>query len=328
MEKIEQEEHERGGVAAVGGQLDHAERGDAVGAHAAQFAVEISVLSAKRRHGHRDRRIFMRPVEPGAREQPHRAAVEARMHAVAIVFDFMQPTGPVRRRVDELGELRPYPFRQRGRGDAPACYRPRHAGSGERCRRMRLLDCCLSVGDREARADGQCGELIDRVAPGAPVRKLLFIEALGHPRLPFSGDRLDHPAGIELAAIAAHRAAEAAADVERRLDDGVAGEARRDRLEIRDFPGRAAAGHSVSSSGQVRGSDPQLYMGRNGPAGMCIAPANRASSALIDSGRPRPLFRQIENPGGGRPEFSGGRAGGKIRSSSNYRTASPDDRPG
>jgi hypothetical protein len=52
-------------------------------------------------------------------------------------------------------------------------------------------------------------------------------------------------ARIELAAIDAHRAAEAAADLERRLDDGVAREARRDRLKIRDFAGRAAAGHSV-----------------------------------------------------------------------------------
>jgi hypothetical protein len=43
----------------------------------------------------------------GAREQPHRTAVEARMHAVAVEFDFVQPPGPVRRRVDELGELRP-----------------------------------------------------------------------------------------------------------------------------------------------------------------------------------------------------------------------------
>jgi hypothetical protein len=43
MEKIEEEEDERGGVAAVGRRLDHAERGDAVGAHAAQFAVEIGL---------------------------------------------------------------------------------------------------------------------------------------------------------------------------------------------------------------------------------------------------------------------------------------------
>ena len=33
----------------------------------------------------------------------------------------------------------------------------------------------LCVGDREARADCQCGELIDRILAGAPVRKLLFV---------------------------------------------------------------------------------------------------------------------------------------------------------
>jgi hypothetical protein len=80
----------------------------------------------------------------------------------------------------------------------------------------------LCVGDREARADSQCGELIDRIAASAPVRKLLFVEALGHARVPFAGYRPDHRAGVELAAIDAHRAAEAAADLERRLDDGVA----------------------------------------------------------------------------------------------------------
>ena len=60
----------------------------------------------------------------------------------------------------------------------------------------------------------------------------------------FAGFRPDHRAGVELAAIDAHRAAEAAADLERRLDDGVARQARRDGLEIRDFAGRAGAGHS------------------------------------------------------------------------------------
>jgi hypothetical protein len=55
--------------------------------------------------------------------------------------------------------------------------------------------------------------------------------------VPFAGYRPDHCAGVELAAIDAHRAAEAAADLERRLDDGVAREVRRDRFEIRDFAG-------------------------------------------------------------------------------------------
>ena len=49
----------------------------------------------------------------------------------------------------------------------------------------------LCVGDREARADGQGGKLIDRIAAGAPVRELLLIEALGHTRVPFLGYRPD-----------------------------------------------------------------------------------------------------------------------------------------
>ena len=38
----------------------------------------------------------------------------------------------------------------------------------------------LAVDDREARADRQRRELIDRIAAGEPVRKLVFAEALGH----------------------------------------------------------------------------------------------------------------------------------------------------
>src|SRR6266446_1076510 len=63
--------------------------------------------------------------------------------------------------------------------------------------------------------------------------------------MPFAGYRPDHRGGVEFAAVDAHRAAEAAADLERRLDDGIARQARRDRFEIRDFAGRAAVGHSV-----------------------------------------------------------------------------------
>ena len=65
--------------------------------------------------------------------------------------------------------------------------------------------------DHEPRADRQRGELIDRVAATAPVRKLLFVEALGHARVPFAGHRPDHRAGVELATVDADRAAETAA---------------------------------------------------------------------------------------------------------------------
>jgi hypothetical protein len=89
IEQIEQEENQCRGVAAVGRQLNNVERGEAVGADAAQFAVEIGLARIERRHGLGDGRIFVGPVEPGARQQFDRAAVKARMHTVAVVFDFM-----------------------------------------------------------------------------------------------------------------------------------------------------------------------------------------------------------------------------------------------
>ena len=57
-----------GGVPAIGRQLDDAERSDAVGADAAKLAVEIGLLRADRCHGLGDRGIFVRSVEPCARE--------------------------------------------------------------------------------------------------------------------------------------------------------------------------------------------------------------------------------------------------------------------
>jgi Amidase len=61
--------------------------------------------------------------------------------------------------------------------------------------------------------------------PARLFRKLLFVEPLRDARVPFAGYRPDHRVGVELATIYAHRAAEAATDLERRLDDGVAHEA-------------------------------------------------------------------------------------------------------
>jgi hypothetical protein len=58
--------------------------------------------------------------------------------------------------------------------------------------------------------------------PARQSARLLVGEALGYMRVPFAGYWPDHRAGVELATIDAHRAAEAAADLERRLDDGVA----------------------------------------------------------------------------------------------------------
>ena len=91
---------------------------------------------------------------------------------------------------------------------------------------------------------------------------------------------------VELAAIDAHRATEAPADIERGFDDGVAGKARRDRIEIGDFPGRVAAGQFRSSSGQVRAQDAQANMVRNGSAGMCIRRRARVSPGFVQQFRP------------------------------------------
>jgi hypothetical protein len=111
---------------------------------------------------------------------------------------------------------------------------PPHTG-----RNLFLARGLLCVCDCEARAGRQGGELVDRIAARAPVGKLFLIKALGHTRVPFARYRPDHRAGIELATIDPYRAAEAAADLECRLDDGIARKARRDRLEI--FSRRAIA---------------------------------------------------------------------------------------
>src|SRR5262249_16837427 len=125
---------------AIRSELDDVERSDAVGSDAAQFAVEIGLARIERRHGLGDRRVFMGPVQPGARQQLNRAAVKPRMHAVAVVFEFMQAAVAVRRRVDQLRQLRRDPLRQRGRvGAFLTRYGARHELERVTGRWMRLL---------------------------------------------------------------------------------------------------------------------------------------------------------------------------------------------
>jgi hypothetical protein len=65
-------------------------------------------------------------------------------------------------------------------------------------------------------------------------------------------------------------------------------------------------------------------------ARLAVADASAEHKGLL-YGEPaateRPLLRK-ENPGGGRPGLSRGRARGKTRSSRKSLTASPNDRPG
>ena len=129
---------------------------------------------------------------------------------------------------------------------------------------------CLSVGDREARANRQRRELIDRVAAGAPVGKLLFVEGLWHMRVPFAGYRPDNGGRVELAAIDPHRAAEAAADFEGGFDTVLRARRGGTGSKYVTFRGGLRRAISVSSSGQ-RGTGSLPYMVRNGRVGGCIA---------------------------------------------------------
>lgn len=121
------------------------------------------------------------------------------------------------------------------------------------------------------------GELIRRVATGSPVGELFPIQAIGHLRMPIVAYRFDHDAKLKLAAIDAHRKAEAAADLDGGLDDRVAGDARRERLEIGDFPGRAGRGIPYPPP---RSLDAKRVWAGNGLAGMCIA----WTTLMVDTG--------------------------------------------
>jgi len=85
--------------------------------NAAEFAVDVSCV-----HPHigerRDRaRIFVGLVEAGPSQKLHSAVIDARGHAKAVEFDFMQPLRPRGRLLDRLGKLRRDEARKR---DAPA----------------------------------------------------------------------------------------------------------------------------------------------------------------------------------------------------------------
>jgi hypothetical protein len=54
--------------------------------------------------------IIGRSVETATGEEAHRAAIESRMHAVAVELDLVQPFRTIRSRVDKLGQLQADPF--------------------------------------------------------------------------------------------------------------------------------------------------------------------------------------------------------------------------
>ena len=155
---------------------------------------------------------------------------------------------------------------------------------------------------RPRRPRGACrwsGRRADRPPRGPrAVGKLFLVELRGHMRLPFAGHRPGSPRRVKLAAIDPHRATEAAADLECRLDDGVACQARRDRLEIGDFAGRRRRVIRSSSFGQGAAGDPLFYAakrpGMHGsslpgrtslqifPCGLTVATVSAAAGATAE----------------------------------------------
>ena len=112
VQQVEGEEDQLVRAAFVHRRLEPAERRRAVGIKRAKLAIEIGRL-----HGQRAQRldrspIATRPVQAGAGQQPDLAAVDAGVHAVAVVLDLVQPFLARRRFVDEARELRLDPFRR------------------------------------------------------------------------------------------------------------------------------------------------------------------------------------------------------------------------
>ncbi|MER8777948.1 hypothetical protein NKH79_25290 [Mesorhizobium sp. M0977] len=111
-QKVESKEDKIARAAFVHGDLQAAERGDAVRPDSAQLPVDIGVFHRERAQGRYRRSIAMRPIEAGAGEQADVAAVDPRVHAVSVVLDFVKPIGAVGRFVDQPRQLRLGPFRR------------------------------------------------------------------------------------------------------------------------------------------------------------------------------------------------------------------------
>jgi hypothetical protein len=68
-----------------------AEHWQAVRVQRAELAVEVGRLCLQRAEGFDGALISMRPIQAGSGEQLDIAAIDTRVHAVAVVLDLMQP---------------------------------------------------------------------------------------------------------------------------------------------------------------------------------------------------------------------------------------------
>jgi hypothetical protein len=102
----------------------------------------------------------MRPIEPDAGQQPDRAAIEARIHAVAVEFDLVQPFRTFRRLLHELRQ-----WRRIQSGKAATVRRAADRAIGGL---SKLFDGQASGGKRAKQLGFRPGE----VEPGQPVRAI------------------------------------------------------------------------------------------------------------------------------------------------------------
>lgn len=111
-QKVEHEEHQLIGVAFIHGRLQAAEGRHAVELQRAQLAIELDGLHRQRPQRLYREAVAKRPVEPDARQQHRSPARQSRMHAVAVVLDFMKPNGAGRCVISKTRQLWLDPLRR------------------------------------------------------------------------------------------------------------------------------------------------------------------------------------------------------------------------
>jgi hypothetical protein len=111
-QQIEREENELVRVAFVHRRLQAAENRNSVGIEGAQLAVEIGRFDRQALQRLNRAPVAVRPVEARAGQERGLAAVDARMHAVAVVLDLVDPSVARRSFFDQARQLRLDPFRR------------------------------------------------------------------------------------------------------------------------------------------------------------------------------------------------------------------------
>jgi hypothetical protein len=91
VEQVEDEIDKIAPAVPIGGVLDQSKGRDTVGTHSAELAVQVSLPDREGAQRSGNRRIFVRPVEPGAGQQPDIGAIDPRVNAISIKFQLVRP---------------------------------------------------------------------------------------------------------------------------------------------------------------------------------------------------------------------------------------------